>query len=333
MQFSLEFDADDSTQRVSESLRLFDEYVQHRASGKSPLRPQSVTMYRHRIRKLSVFLSVRGRTVVTASVGDLDAFLLELGDAATTRARYLALVKDICVWYAVAYAQPVNQASQSILESPRYRFVHYRSERMLPPALTPEQQERVLKFFITPPTDCHWRRVRDWALCALLMGSGLRPGQAHNLRCENLVYPHGVSRLNLLSEEPRTVIAPGDGISEPHEAPITPWARSALRIWFGTYRDVIGLENLLEHNGWVFPTKTDGMSPVTKSTMSDNFIRLCEEMGFRVKGVGLLALRSTFAARQLAAGHVVEDVQQWLGIKDKGAMARYRRVAPGVRAV
>jgi site-specific recombinase XerD len=314
------------------SMLCFDEYVRARAQGESPMRPETVTMYRHRMNKLGRFLALRGRTFTSASQGDLEAFIVDLGESATTVTRYLALLRDVCQSHeALEGVEPGGPsqgrlAAAAILASDRYRFIHFRAEQAVPTTLSKLQLSKVMHYLVTPPESGDWKSLRNWALFAMILGAGLRPGQAYRLRLKDLRYANGNHRLALISEDPVQVAVPGDGLSEAHVAPLAPYAASAVRVWLNAY-DRLRRVDEHGHELPLFPGTAACKSGLAKANASRAFNEIAHELGCKIPETSLLVLRNTFAVRQLDAGVDPTNVQRWMAIKDPTKFERYKQLS------
>ena len=150
---------------------LVDEYLQRLQveEGASPL---TVSAYRRDLRRLSAFLSGRGRSPETARPADLVAHLAALqagGLGPRTLARQLAAVRGF--FRFARAAGHVTDDPSALLETPR-------PPRRLPRALSRANAQALVE----APDGPTAAGLRDRALLELLYGSGLRASEIVTLR-------------------------------------------------------------------------------------------------------------------------------------------------------
>lgn len=161
-----------------------------------------------------------------------------------------------------------------------------------------------------------WQDVRDRAVVAVHLGSGLTPAEARALRPDDAVgtggrIPGVPARLRVAA----CVTAPA------REAPLAPWAGALLARWIEVRRaEAIGGACLFCSTRSGKPWSADGHALAVR--------RVLEAAGLDSQGVSGAAfrLRHTFALRQLRRGARDADVAAWLGVREDKVMARYHRV-------
>jgi site-specific recombinase XerD len=119
--------------------------------------------------------------------------------------------------------------------------------------------------------------------------------------------------------QPWKIRLPKHGGTPAREAPVAPWAGRLLRRWLDTH-------SALQISGTaLFPASHNGR-PWGKVSQYAAARSVQMATGIPDAEGGSFKLRHTFALRQLRRGAEPEQVAQWLGLSDVGALRRYRQV-------
>jgi integrase/recombinase XerD len=257
--------------------------------------PRTVDAYR---RDLSAFHGWLGRSVGTATTGDLERYLAELraqGLAGTTIARRIAALRAFFRHQALLGLRGDNPAAE--LDLPRRR-------RKLPRTLSPAEAERLIDAArgTTP------RALRDHALVELLYGAGLRVG-------ETVALTKGDVDL-----EARLVRVVGKGNKE-RVVPIGRAAAEALRRYLSRGRPFLDArrrpELFLNARGGALTRAGVFLIPRT----------LAGRAGLEPERVHPHVLRHSFATHLLEGGADLRSVQEMLGHADLATTELYTHVS------
>jgi integrase/recombinase XerD len=257
--------------------------------------PRTVDAYR---RDLSAFGGWLGRSVGTATTGDLERYLAELraqGLAATTIARRIAALRAFFRHQALLGLRGDNPAAE--LDLPRRR-------RKLPRTLSPAEAERLIDVArgTTP------RALRDHALVELLYGAGLRVGEAVALTKGDV------------DLEARLVRVVGKGNKE-RVVPIGRAAAEAARRYLSRGRPFLDARRRPE----LFLNARGG--PLTRAGVFLILRTLAGRAGLEPERVHPHLLRHSFATHLLEGGADLRSVQEMLGHADLATTELYTHVS------
>lgn len=370
---------------TSDPLGAFDVWMASAQRGRG-FKARSQTVYRSMWRKL---VKHAGPEAAFLDEGTLGAFLGTVtargSDAVspTQQRRYLVLLSSIQADLVQSGALVENSA-QALLQVPTMKDAALR--RSLPVALSPEREERLKRHLdrttvwgaqramenpseqtesqagvattqrpMPSPTTTPWRRLRDAALVATLLGSGLKVHEIQTLTLNDLPNLHSLGdsggdlgdesdrALTAMTVEPtgahaRTkatvVLRVTTGGMKERRAPMStqfvPWVRA----WVGWLEaqgapahSPLFLSSEDENSRSVDPDLELDLLPSTALTQlkpmsSTQIWRAVHGMltacGFEAQLArkGPTVLRNTFATRQLRMGVPLATVALWLGHKD-----------------
>jgi integrase/recombinase XerD len=257
--------------------------------------PRTVDAYR---RDLAAFGGWLGKSVGTATTGELERYLAELraqGLAAATIARRIAALRAFFRHQALLGLRDDNPAAE--LDLPRRR-------RKLPRTLSPAEAERLIEAAAgTTP-----RALRDRALVELLYGGGLRVGEA-------VALTRGEVDL-----EARLVRAVGKGNKE-RIVPIGRAAADALRRYLSRGRPFLDSRRRPE----LFLNARGGA--LTRAGVFLILRTLAGRAGLEPERVHPHLLRHSFATHLLEGGADLRSVQEMLGHADLATTELYTHVS------
>lgn len=183
--------------------------------------------------------------------------------------------------------------------------------------LPPEQlhDDEVTLFMESLPAPENWKRIRDRAMLAVLIGAGLKPSEAIGLRTEN------IGNLNGSGSIPVTVSAASvGGSSRWHQSQLRPIAVNEIVNWM-ELRETLAITGDL-----LFPANLDG-DKLDKATLYRNAKNTFARAGLDVSRWGGRTLRNTFAVRELRQGTTPEAVGEFLGLCEDKSMNAYLAMA------
>lgn len=256
------------------------------------------------------------------NANDLDCFLISRGgaDAITERHawRFLRLVDRILE--ACTSATHSNQAAAELLaRRPDYRYANAADKDLLPDYLAPTEAARLVSYLSsnflgqsTAPTT--WKTLRDRASVALMLGSGITPGELRALSIGDAQISGGRN-----PNVPWKLRVHEQTRSHSRETPIAQWAGKLLASWLAA-RSEQGIPG-----PWMFPSTRRG-TDWGKGSQYKATKEVLAAAGIEGVDGGSFRLRHTFALRQLRRGTSPEEVAKWLGVSDPDVMARYQRV-------
>ncbi|KIF81701.1 tyrosine-type recombinase/integrase [Noviherbaspirillum autotrophicum] len=302
------------------------EHSRSRVRTKKALREESAEVYREMWHAFARFCTTRALDLPHVAVSDIEAFLATRATARQANLapryvrRFLTLIQWVTAFQAIDKGLPPNQAAQTMLERPEYRYANAANKDPVPEYLTDTQAKRLIAYLTiqSPQRDAFtplpWKEVRDRAAVALMLGAGLTPGDVRHLLLS------GVHTVGGHDEEvPWKLALPGNGNFPARETPLASWAAGVLADWLAVRAaQQIG-------GNFVFPSTRDGRQ------WSDTrcFLRTRDVLaaaGIASDAGGMFRLRHTFALRQLKNGKTEKEVAGWLGLLDLNAMVRYRRI-------
>ncbi|RME22435.1 MAG: tyrosine recombinase XerC [Deltaproteobacteria bacterium] len=254
--------------------------------------PHTLRAYAGDLGSLSDFLAERGRSLSTATLADLRAWLGRQGrgrrrPAPATLARRIAATRSFYRWM---------WRTGRIDADPAARLRAPRAPRRAPRFLEIDEAAAVVEH----PTQDGWFALRNRALLELLYGAGIRVGEAAAVRVEDLDLDRRLVRVHGKGGKERIV-------------PFGPPAADALRAW---------LEARGAGGGALFLNKH--RTPLSTRSMW----RIVRDAGARV-GVPDThphALRHSCATHMLAGGADLRGIQEQLGHASLSTTQRYTHV-------
>jgi integrase len=157
--------------------------------------------------------------------------------------------------------------------------------------------------------DGGWRMLRDAAIVAMAIGSGLQPREIVALGRRDM---H-------LDETPPFVTVAGYGRRPERVAPVSPSVRPLLDAWI-----CVRARLCTDAAGALFCATPRG-EPLTVRTVHRACEAWLDRAGIDRTHKGARVLRGAFAARQLRAGKPARVLRDWMGLALEGSAAAYAR--------
>ncbi len=260
-------------------------------------------------RQFAAYLHAHGLTVVSIDAIGLDRYLQTLPGRSKnglandpTRRRHLNLLSRVFESLCKDAVRRNNPA-ESLSRLERYRG----RSSTTPNALTLSQSEALIAHLDRMPVP-GWMDVRDRALVALLLGSGLTFSEI------------GVVRLGDVHLDDRMphVYVQACGNRHARKAHVDSFAWGHLRAW-------CHLRGIMNLPGDALFAEEDG-SPMDKSRYH-RVHAIITAAGIQGRMLSPMGLRNTFALRHLANGESQDQVRRLLGNETLYSTARIRRLA------
>lgn len=292
---------------------------QQRHDGE-PYRTATIQKHLSIVRRYLASLDAQASSLESAGVEQIAGFLDTLehlqrdGTPALTRHRYLRTLECLHVELVRAGLRSDNPTRLLSQKYPAPRT------RPLPEALTPNEEGRLLSALqqVTEPSlsascsggvgpEAAWRLLRDAAMVAMAIGSGLQPREIVALEGRDM---H-------LDEVPPFVTVAAYGRRPQRVAPVSPSVRPLLDAWLQQRARLC-----TDTGGALFRATPRGGSLTVRTVH-----RACEAWLDRARiertHKGARVLRGAFAARQLRAGKPARVLRDWMGLALEGSAAAY----------
>lgn len=227
------------------------------------------------------------------------------------RRRYVRLLERVYDHLKVS-PNPARQAAHSLTSVPGG------GGRDLPKEwLTTEQQEA---FMLALPARASvlsddsakaWRRRRDRAMMALMIGAGLTVAEVIELYVEN------IGEVAQAGSVPVTIWpVPGSEFSRKHVTMLRPFAFPEVARWMEERAEMKVIGQIL------FPATTTG-GKVAAATLYRQVRATFAAAGIKLNREGGRTLRNTFAQRELEAGTSLDELGEYLGLHERRSVERY----------
>jgi len=298
------------------------QWLQRQRHNGAPYQPATLQKHLSIVRRYLASLHEQGSTLERAGMEQIACFLNALehvqrdGTPALTRHRYLRTLEALHSELSRAGMRTDNPARHLQRQFPAPRT------RPLPEALAPGEEGRLLAALQSvlahsgsgidnAPADVEtgWRLLRDAAMVAMAIGSGLQPREIVALDRRDL---H-------LDEVPPFVTVAGYGRRPQRVTPVSPSVRPLLESWVKARARLC-----TDAAGPLFCSTARG-GPLTVRSVH----RACEGWLDRAQiertHKGARVLRGAFAARQLRAGKPTVVLRDWMGLALEGSAAAYAR--------
>ena len=299
--------------------------AQHRRRSGHPTRDSSVRVYRAMFGKVLAHLRDRQTDLVRATPTDIRTFFERGGTITdTTRWRYLRLLERVFGHLhdelgltdaknpasAVALAVAVRPESVPKVRRERHtECVDLTAQARLFAAIEARAIES------PRPGAAAWKRERDTAMIAAMLGAGLKVAEVVGLNVERVGRPQPDG--SLLIEVPP---AAAEGTVRWHRTRLVPAAVPAMLRWLDR-RAALGVGGQL-----LFASDLAGR-PMDKATVYRRTRAVLEEVGVQATHLGGRTLRNSFAAREIVDGNQLDMVGEMLGHRERRSIERYRRAA------
>lgn len=227
------------------------------------------------------------------------------------RARYVRLLERLYD-HLGANPNPARLAAYSLQSTPGGRG------RDLPKEwLTVEQQAAFMEAMpardsATPVESAKaWRRRRDRAMMALMIGAGLTVSEVIELYIEN------IGEVSETGSVPVTIWpTPGSEFSRKHVTMLRPFAVSDVVRWLGERA------NMAVHGKLLFPATRSG-GKLASATLYRQVRATFAAAKITMNREGGRTLRNTFAQRELEAGTSIDELGEFLGLHERRSVERY----------
>lgn len=299
-------------------VEIFHEWIAQKNSSVEPLRSSSIVTYAAMWNSVTRYFLERNKDPRRLDVFDLQNMLTHLRSNTVYGKRVLSLIEK------VMHGTTTAKAARYLLNHERFRYADTQSDGRPPVTLNQIQQHELIKLLAKKVQEGSWRRQRDAAMAASMLGAGIKPGEALQLKMHQIKFSD-VDSVN--GAHPYNFILTGTALSSPRESPIAPWSALVLESWIQVRRSLNILGDL------VFPADLSGVHPISKSTFYRQFQAMLEEAGIHSSKGGGHILRHTFAIRQLDQEKTVTQVKDWLGLQRIETMVRYKTLHSKTRSV
>jgi site-specific recombinase XerD len=298
------------------------EWLRRQRHDGEPYRPATIQKHLSIVRRYLASLDRQGSTLQHAGPEQIATFLDTLehlqrdGTPALTRHRYLRTLELLHSELSHARLRSDNPARTLMQQYPAPRT------RPLPESLTENEEARLLSAMqqamaLLPPgmaavdagADGGWRMLRDAAIVAMAIGSGLQPREIVALGRRDM---H-------LDETPPFVTVAGYGRRPERVAPVSPSVRPLLDAWIG-----VRARLCTDAAGALFCATPRG-EPLTVRTVHRACEAWLDRAGIDRTHKGARVLRGAFATRQLRAGKPARVLRDWMGLALEGSAAAYAR--------
>ncbi len=290
--------------------------------------PHSVAQYVAMVGAVADWLHDNGRgTLLSAQAQDLSDFLSARGGrgsqgaAATTVRRYLVRLDALFTDLAARGLRDGNPAAQLLRQHGSAG-----TERPLPPALTLAQSEAYIQHVLAQPQR-HWVDLRDRALQAIFLATGLTVDEVQRLRLPALRLDGPVPVVDVQAHGP----------VPRRQVPVPPWAQPVLAAWrqrragfdFGAQP---GTDTVFVTRRRAPVVSTEIDDPVPDGLSDSEIYQIVRDAvqacGNRHDQLGPQTLRNTYALRQMQAGASDAQLQRWLGLRTAFTLQALRRLQP-----
>lgn len=304
-----------------------------KATSDARLRPLSVDVYRAMFGNFCEWISSKQINFLDVTSDDILAFLdgtQSSGRAKVSkiRLRYLRMFERIYGHLNVR-PNPAQQIAYAIEKSGDYSQLGRNESTAF---LTEEQQEDFMRSLpeSPPPTSRHdpitygWKRRRDRAIQAMILGAGLRVMEVAALCVDNIGEVDGTGSMPIEITARST-----NGLIETHITLLRPFAVLEVMKWVEE-RMTLNIPG----TRLLFPAKLSGGAgdQLDHATIYRQIKETYKRAGIEARRRGGRTLRNSFAVRELAAGVKVEEVKEFMGHREKRSTEYYAEIA-GVKPV
>lgn len=282
------------------------------------LSESTIRLYRSMFRKYVMWLDLSNKRLFEIGPTDLELFLdspLHLEGrkrkklTSLIRKRYVLLLER--VYKHLQFPGNLNPATVFLArggkKQPQLGREHDKQ------ALT---QKQVKAFMASLPevgdTPAQWKRQRDRAMLAILVGAGLKASEVLTLRV-SAVQTKPDEDGNLRIFVPRKK----EGIHKEHWTILRAFAAPEVLTWLVRRRAMKIPKTLL------FPASIDGLRPITNMTLWRSVKQTLTRANIELKHSGSRSLRNTFAVLELAKRTEQQTVSQYLGHFEEKAILGY----------
>lgn len=263
----------------------------------------------------------RGRSLLQAHAGDLDALLASLrgrgGKPASvaTAKRYVAVLR-----WVLGHLHALGLRADDPSERLTHPAARHDLRRQEPRFLSPPQRTRYIEWTLAQPQH-HWGDIRDAALRLIYLATGITVQESRQLLMHD-VLPDDVPQPQVRIRAVSPVLA--------RSIPLPSWCCPVLRAWHQAHA-ALALEPAL-----AFPARQRSPVlarhgsrarpyPISTSEIYDTVRPAMLAAGFEDEQRGPQTLRNTYAVHQLAQGVDIEVLQRHLGLHTPWSIDVLRR--------
>lgn len=282
-----------------------------------PLSTSSATIYRLMFGKFARWMTENGKTLYTVSDRDIMAFL-DAGEKtprgvvkvlnSRIRLRYLRLLERVFAHLDIL-PNPAQGTALTVYKTPGA------AGREMPMVVLTADQEAA--FLAALPVASHtlagWKRRRDRAMQALMLGAGLKVSEALVVTTDALGKPDDEGALAV-----KVVPAKESALKE-HQSRLRPFAVAEVLGWAAERRKLKIPGKLL------FPASLEQGEVLDKATVYRQVKKTFQRAKLPLSHLGGRTLRNTFAIRELQS-ETVEQVQEMMGHHLRRSTEDYLRI-------
>jgi integrase/recombinase XerD len=285
----------------------------------APLRPATIQIYTLMFGKFVRWMGERGKTLLGLSHEDILEFLNashadENGVVehlkSTIRVRYVRMLERVFEHLEVT----PNPAQSTAFQIYRTRGGSGKDLDMV--IMDKEQQEAFLAALpVANPTPAGWKRRRDRAMQALMLGAGLTVAEAMHIKLRDM------GSVDATGSVPVTVRPESrHSTTREHRTLLRPFAAAEVMQWLQE-RQKLDIPGQL-----LFPASLATGKPLDKATVYRQVRKTFERAGLEMPRSGGRTLRNTFAVRELE-NESVEMVGELLGLERTRSIDYYVNAA------
>ena len=292
-----------------------------------PLRASSANVYLQMFGAFIRWLATHNKTVFDVTVTDLENFL-DQGSVvdgqvvkklnSSIRLRYLRLIERVLTHVGVV----PNPAQHICFTIHRQRHSEMAGEDAAKAVLSDAEQTAFMQALPAPvrtsgkPTSNSWKRRRDRAMQALMLGAGLKVSEVVALRLNQIGALDSSGSVPILLDR-----GAANSVTRAHRTQLRPFAATEVLNWVATRRTETVRTNLL------FPAAPDCHRMLDSATVYRQVKATFARAGIDPKRWGGRTLRNTFAVRELAETGSVELVGEFLGHRLERSTLYYQEAA------
>lgn len=301
----------------------------NQASGKTPapLRASSARVYVAMFGKYLQWLASRDLSLFAVTSTDLMAFITHgkvIGGTvhpernSRIRLKYLRLIERVYTHLEIR-PNPAQHASFAIFQSGDRSQVGRDADSAV---LTDAQQGAFMKALPEASPEGGkdpargWKRRRDRAMQALMLGAGLKVAEVVGIHTSNIGAKDSTGSVPV-SVSP----ASAGGVVRWHQTQLRPFAVPEVLQWLEE-RQRLAIPGPL-----LFPATLQG-GVLNKATVYRQVKATFARAGIAVPRLGGRTLRNSFAVRELQAGESIELVGEFMGHRRRRATEHYAKLGP-----
>ena len=297
------------TLRPGPAYRRWQE-TEARGTDRRPFSARSIVQHMSMLDRFVRHIAPRGATVTSFGADHIESFFSELGTRSaagtSTALRYAKLLDRLCRHLVEIGERSDNPASHYVRTTgwPRGEPV---------PLFLDEASDRRLQAHVRAPAASDMREIRNRAVVALLLGSGITSAEIRAAR-----------RTDLVVDGPRPHLRVArHGARDERKVSLPPFATEPQATW-------------LEQTGGGDDELLFPMNAATGSFCEETLWRAVREaleaIGFSGPDMSPRVLRNTYARRLLLAGRSNHEVSALLGLRSQRTVVRIRATIPPSQA-